>query len=233
MSPRAVLYSRVSSAKQVAEGHSLDNQRERLLGEAASRGYEVIEVVVDGAQSGGSLDRPGMARVLELVDAGDVDVVMATKADRLSRSLHDLLGLWRRLEARGVELVTADEVIDTSTPLGMAMAQIRGVFAELEREMIRSRTREGMEAAKASGRWIGRPPIGFTCERGVLAPVPGPDLDRAYWACARYASGATLRDIASELNSMGVPAARGGRWHAASVQRLIRGPRLAGLTVDE
>lgn len=222
---RALLYARVSSVKQL-DGHSLGVQQERLHVEAAVRGLTVVEVVVDGAESGGTLRRPGMERLLDLVDAGGVDVVMATKADRLSRSLHDLLSLWRRLEARGVELVTADEEIDTSTPFGRAMSQIRGAIAELERELIRSRTREGMAAARAKGRWIGRPPVGFTCDRGQLVPVPGIDYDRACWAYAEHRSGRTLRQIAGMLNDDGVQAPRGGRWFASTVQRLIRGPGL-------
>src|ERR687893_1790673 len=82
---RAILYSRVSTDEQVRSGYSLAQQIEALRDYAAREGYEVLEEVSDAGQSGASLERPGMDRVRDLVDAGGVSVVLAQDRDRIAR----------------------------------------------------------------------------------------------------------------------------------------------------
>src|ERR671916_3244874 len=84
-SKRAILYARVSTDEQARSGYSLAQQIEALRQYAASEGYEVIEEVSDPGQSGASLERPGMDRVRDLVDAGGVSVVLAQDTDRIAR----------------------------------------------------------------------------------------------------------------------------------------------------
>lgn len=220
---RVALYLRVSTAKQATDGHGLDAQRHRLTQFATDRGLEAVEVVVDEGVSGKSLDRAGVRRVLELADAGAIDAVIVTKADRISRSLRDLLNLGAELDDRGVSLVTADEQVDTSTPLGKAMAQMRGVFAELERGMAASRTRDGMAAAKAKGVRLGRPPVGWSIVDGEMVPNDRyPIVERAH---RMKSQGARLLDIATALNDDGVPTGSGrGGWAPGSVARLLKSP---------
>lgn len=220
---RAVLYLRVSTAKQVADGHGLDAQQHRLAQFANDRGLETVEVVIDQGISGKSLDRVGVRRVLELADAGAIDAVIVTKADRISRSLRDLLNLGAELDDRGVALVTADEQVDTTTPLGKAMSQMRGVFAELERGMAASRTRDGMAAAKAKGVRLGRPPVGWSVIDGEMVPNERyPIVERAH---RMKAQGARLVDIADAFNGDGVPTGSGrGGWAPGNIARLLKSP---------
>src|SRR5918998_5627299 len=82
---RAILYARVSTDEQARSGYSLAQQIEALRQYAASEGYEVIEEVSDPGQSGANLERPGMDRVRDLVDAGGVSVVMVQDRDRFAR----------------------------------------------------------------------------------------------------------------------------------------------------
>jgi DNA invertase Pin-like site-specific DNA recombinase len=82
---RAVLYARVSSDEQVRSGYSLAQQLEALRDYAAREGYEVLEEITDPGHSGASLERPGMDRVRNLVDAGGVSVVLAQDRDRFAR----------------------------------------------------------------------------------------------------------------------------------------------------
>src|SRR5919106_4214509 len=81
----AILYSRVSTDEQARSGYSLAQQLEALREYAASEGYEVLEEVTDPGQSGANLERPGMDRVRDLVDAGGVSVVMVQDCDRFAR----------------------------------------------------------------------------------------------------------------------------------------------------
>ena len=106
--------------------------------------------------SGGRWDRPELHRLLGELRPGDVLVVW--KLDRLSRSLKDLLHLLEGLNERGAGFQSITEHIDTTTPAGRMMLQMVGAFAEFEREMIRERTRAGLETARSQGRIGGRKP---------------------------------------------------------------------------
>ena len=86
------------------------------------------------------------------------DVVIVWKLDRLSRSLKDLLSIMEKIDLAGAGFRSLTEAIDTTTPAGRMMMQMVGVFAEFEREMIRERTRSGLERARKKGRHPGRKP---------------------------------------------------------------------------
>ena len=106
--------------------------------------------------SGGRWDRPELHRLLDQLREGDSVVVW--KLDRLSRSLKDLLMLLEKIQLAGASFVSLTEAIDTSTPAGRMMMQMVGAFAEFEREMLRERTKAGLESAKRQGRVGGRRP---------------------------------------------------------------------------
>lgn len=106
--------------------------------------------------SGAKADRPGLADALDRLREGDTLVVW--KLDRLGRSLGDLIALVEDLQQRGVEFVSLREAIDTTTSGGRLVFHIFGALAEFEREVIRERTRAGLDAARARGRKGGRKP---------------------------------------------------------------------------
>jgi len=122
---------------------------------AALRGAGVERIFEEHA-SGGRWDRPELDRLLDHLRPGDVVVVW--KLDRLSRSLMDLLRIIEKIEAAGAGFHSLTESIDTTTPAGRMMMQMVGSFAEFEREMIRQRTRAGLERARREGRVGGRRP---------------------------------------------------------------------------
>ena len=220
---RAVLYARVSTDKQVQDGHGLDAQRRRLDDFASARDLDVVEVVVDEGVSGKDLERPGMQRVIGLAESGAVAAVVVTKADRVSRNVRDLLNLSAMLEAHGVALVTCDEQFDTTTPLGKAMSAMRAVFAQLERDMAAARTRDGMAAAKAKGVRLGRPPVGWRIVEGRWEPTERHAL--VVRAHALRGSGMTLAAVAEIFNAEGVVTGSGrGRWAVPAVRRLLASP---------
>ncbi len=114
------------------------------------------ERIYEEQATGSRWERPELHRMLDQLRPGDVVVVW--KLDRLSRSLKDLLHLMDRLSTLEVGFRSLTEAIDTTTPAGRMMLQMIGAFAEFEREMIRERTRAGLEAARAEGRVGGRRP---------------------------------------------------------------------------
>src|SRR3974390_160364 len=115
---QAIGYIRVSTDQQADRGVSLAAQRERVRAMATVQGANLIDVVVDGGESAKSMNRPGLQRVLALVNPGKCQAVIVAKLDRLTRSVKDLCTLLERFERRGVALVSVAESLDTSSAAG-------------------------------------------------------------------------------------------------------------------
>ena len=114
------------------------------------------EMIFQEKASSGRWDRPELQRLLEQLRKGDVLVVW--KLDRLSRSLKDVLLLMEKIQASDAGFQSLTEAIDTTSPAGRMFLQIVGSFAEFERAMLRERTKNGLDAARAQGRVGGRRP---------------------------------------------------------------------------
>jgi DNA invertase Pin-like site-specific DNA recombinase len=137
-------YARVSTSGQI-----LDRQT-RALTEAGC-----IRVFAD-KQSGKTADRPELAACLDYLRPGDTLVVPSL--DRLSRSLADLIAIVTGLRRRGVGFRSLHEALDTTTPGGRLVFHVFAALAEFIRELIVEGTREGLDAARARGQRLGRPP---------------------------------------------------------------------------
>src|SRR5258706_8266403 len=105
---------------------------------------ELLDIIVDGGESAKSLNRTGMARLLSLVDAGEVQVVIIAKLDRLTRSVKDLCTLLERFARRGVTLISVAESLDTGSAAGRLVLNIMTAVSQWEREAIGERTRDPM-----------------------------------------------------------------------------------------
>lgn len=116
----------------------------------------VDQVFIDRT-SGKNTHRPELQVMLDFIRQGDV--VIVESISRFARNTRDLLELVEQLTAKGVEFVSQKEAIDTSTPTGKFMLTIFGAVAELEREYILQRQREGIAIAKANGVYKGRKPV--------------------------------------------------------------------------
>jgi len=148
---RAAIYLRVST-----KGQDVEPQRLRLRELAEARGGEVAEEFVDVA-SGRQDRRPALNRLRRAVRRGEVEVVACTKIDRLARSTRHLCELSEELEAAGVDLVAADQNVDTTTAAGRLLYGVLSSIAQFEADLIRERTVDGLEAAKRRGKRLGRP----------------------------------------------------------------------------
>ena len=119
-----------------------------------------VEKVFLDKISGKNTDRPQFNEMLSFLREGDT--LYVESFSRLSRSTRDLLGTVSVLSGKGVELVSDKEKVDTSTPQGRFMLTVFAALAELERENILERQREGIEIAKVMGKYKGRKPIAVT-----------------------------------------------------------------------
>lgn len=140
---------------------------------------------------------------------GTADVLVVAKLDRATRSVGDLCELLDLAARQGWHFVADDLGIDTATPMGRAMAQIAGVFSELERNLIAERTRSALAVRRSQGVRLGR-------------PVNLPDRVRERIVTER-ALGSTLTGIADWLNLDGVPTSQGApAWTHATVRAVLR-----------
>ena len=137
-------YARVSTSGQL-----LDRQQ-RALAEAGC-----LRIFADKL-SGKDADRPELAACLDYLRPGDTLVVPSL--DRLSRSLADLIGIVTTLRRQGIGFKSLHEALDTTTPGGRLVFHVFAALAEFIRELIVEGTREGLDAARARGARLGRPP---------------------------------------------------------------------------
>ncbi|HEV2810258.1 MAG TPA: recombinase family protein [Acidimicrobiales bacterium] len=142
---QALGYTRVSTVDQ-----NPDLQIDELTAAGCHR------VFVERA-SGARTDRPQLADVLDHLRPGDTLVVW--RLDRLARSLRELIEVVTTLEERGVGLRSLHEQLDTTSPGGKLVFHLFGALAEFERDLIRERTQAGLAAARARGRYGGRPTV--------------------------------------------------------------------------
>lgn len=142
---RLIGYARVSTSEQ-----SLDLQRDALL-----KAGVLPDNLHEEQVSGVAAKRPKLRNAL--LDAVDGDTFVVWKLDRLGRSMLDLLQRIEEMEARGVKFKSLTEGIDTTTPAGRLLMHMIGSLAQFERDLIRERTRAGMEAVRARGQKFGAP----------------------------------------------------------------------------
>lgn len=157
--------------------------------EVLMRELGVDELFIDKA-SGKNMDRPELQRMLEYVRKGDT--VIVESISRFARNTRDLLELVERLTGKEVEFVSKKEAIDTTTPTGKFMLTVFGAVAELEREYILQRQREGINEAKRQGKYKGRP----------ADPLPQ-DFDRvvAHWRAGEITAKDAMRKLGMKPNT--------------------------------
>ncbi len=169
------LYVRVSTDAQYEEGYSIEAQEKKLKQWCELKDYSNYKVYQDGGWSGSNLDRPAMKQLIFEISHHKVIRVVVYKLDRLSRSQKDTLFLLEEVFIpNNVEFYSINENFDTGTSYGKAMIGILSVFAQLERENIRERTRMGMYERVKEGFWMGGNgvPFGYDYDsnRNILVP---------------------------------------------------------------
>ncbi len=200
MKKKAAIYIRVSTDFQAEEGYSIDAQKEQLTAYCISKGIKDYEYYIDGGWSGSNIQRPEMQRLINEAKNGKISHCIVYKLDRLSRSQKDTLYLIEDVfNPNGVDFVSINESMDTSTPMGRLMLGILSAFAQLERENIRMRTRMGMKERVKDGYWMGggRIPFGYdySKEQGIL--IPNKDADKVRLIYSMYLDGHSPQTIAN------------------------------------
>lgn len=186
--PKAVIYSRVSTADQHAEAQVFD--LEQL---AIQRGFTVVERYVDVGISGTRARRPALDHLLADARRGRFDVVLVWAVDRLARSTRHFLEVLDELNRCRVQFLSFRENLDTGGALGRAVIIIVSAIAELERSLIVERVRAGLRRARIQGQRLGRRPLPL--DRDAIVHDHEQGLSLAQLAIRHHASRTTMHRI--------------------------------------
>ncbi len=215
-------YVRVSTDKQAEHGVSLEAQEAKIRAMATVQGVELADVIVDGGESAKSLNRPGLQRLMTLINAGKVQAVIVAKLDRLTRSVKDLCGLLELFDKRKVTLVSVAEALDTGSAAGRLVITIMGAVSQWEREAIGERTRDALRHKRGNGERVGNIAFGSRLSNDGLHLEPDAGEQAALTEIRSLRNqGTSLRRIATLLNEQGLRTRRGSYWRLESIARVI------------
>jgi site-specific DNA recombinase len=235
---RCAVYTRKSSEEGLEqEFNSLHAQREACESYIASQRSEgwvlVRDQYDDGGISGGTLERPGLKRLLADIEDGLVDVVVVYKIDRLSRSLMDFSKLVEVFDRNGVTFVSVTQSFNTTTSMGRLTLNILLSFAQFEREVTAERIRDKFAASRRKGIFMGgNPPFGYQVENRKLVVVPEhADLVRQVFA--RFIETGSCTVIAQEFGALGPVTPKGNRIDKKFVYRILNNRAYLGEAVHK
>lgn len=224
MKTKAVAYVRVSTDKQADHGVSLDAQQAKIKAYAQLYDLELVDVVVDAGASAKSLDRPGLARALGMLDSGEATALLVVKLDRLTRSVVDLGALVDQYFASptGPALLSVSEQIDTRSAAGRLVLNVLGAVSQWEREAIGERTSAALQHKRAQGEYTGgKVRTGYTAgDDGKLVENAA---EQAAIALAKKLrdDGVSFRQIAAKLAENGHLNRSGRKYSPSSVRNMV------------
>jgi len=206
---RCAIYTRKSSEEGLEQNfNSLHAQREACeayIKIQVGEGWVALATAYDdGGFSGGSMERPALQQLLADIAAGQIDVVVVYKVDRLSRSLMDFAKIVEAFDRRGVSFVSVTQAFNTTDSMGRLTLNVLLSFAQFEREVTAERIRDKIAASKAKGIWMGgMAPLGYDIGDRCLT-INAAEADLVRHIFRRYLELPSVRDLAQELVDAGV-----------------------------
>lgn len=225
----AIGYVRCSTQEQVDSGLGITAQVERIRAYAALKGLDHIDIIIDEGISGGKplAGRDGGRRLLDAIRQHKADAVVMLKLDRMFRNATDCLATVETWDKAGVALHVVDlggNAIDTTSAAGRFMLVILAGAAEMERNLVRERTRAALAVKRANGKRISRTPYGYDLGPDGATLVEN-DAEQAIIrdVLAMRNRGLSYERIAVALTDRGISTKRGnGRWNKATIRGLVK-----------
>lgn len=222
---RCAIYTRKSTEDGLEQDfNSLDAQRDACIAYVLSQQHEGWSLVPDrfddGGFSGGNMERPGLRDLLGAVRAGNVDVIVVYKIDRLTRSLADFAKIVETLDEAGASFVSVTQAFNTTTSMGRLTLNVLLSFAQFERELTSERIRDKIAASKRKGLWMGGPvPLGYDVRARRLV-VNEAEAETVRQLMRRYLECRSGRLLIEQLEREGV---------CTKVQNRTSGPHKGGI----
>lgn len=197
--PKVAIYVRVSTEEQAKEGLSVDAQIDKCEAFCHAREWDIFKVYKDAGFSAGSLDRPALELLLRDANEKKFDIILVYKIDRFSRKLKDLIMILEDLKEKSINFTSVTEQIDTTSAMGEAFFQIIGVFAQLERGMVKERVEMAFDRKIQLGDSLSRAPFGYIYQNKKLVK----DLQNAKKVkeiFEMWVAGVNYKEIALKFN---------------------------------
>lgn len=217
----AAIYCRVSTEDQAREGYSLPEQQEKLKDLCKYRDYNIYGIYEDAGISGKDMEhRPQFQKMLESVRDGKINVIVAYKLDRLTRSVRDLEILISELEKYNCSLECATDDINTSTANGRFFVRMLTVLSQLEIERVSERTKFGMVGAIKDGHIPVRKTLGFMRKdkKLIINPAESNIVERIF---DLYYKGKSYQTIANIFNEEKV---LNRKWYDTTILKILSNP---------
>ncbi len=223
--PRAIAYIRVSTEQQAESGLGLEAQRASITAVTGRLGLELANVCVDAGTSGslGIEDRPVLLDAVASLRRGNV--LLVAKRDRLGRDVIAVAMIERLVAKRGARVVSAaGEGTESDDPAALLMRRLIDSFAEYERALIAARTRAALAAKRGRGERVsGLVPFGQRLgEDGRTLSIDATEQQTIHTIASLRRQGSSMREIATQLNAMGLRTRSGSEWRFEYVRRVLK-----------
>jgi DNA invertase Pin-like site-specific DNA recombinase len=185
---------------------SLEDQEKAIRKECAKRGFELVALYSDSILPEGR-GRPALSAALASLNEGNGSILMITKLDRLTRSMHVAARVLASAQRGGWAIVALDSAVDTTSTGGGALIQVLALFDEMERKLLGEREARPQLSIRRPAARLGRP---STLSSDIVERIVDQRKQGATWAA-----------IADQLNEDAVPTAQGGKqWYPATVRHV-------------
>jgi len=217
---KAIGYIRVSTEQQADEGISLAAQRAKINLWCELNDCELVAIYEDAGISGKTIEkRPQLQTALAEIKKGMALVVYSLS--RMSRTTNHCIAIADELKAKGSDLVSITEKLDTSSAMGEFFFTVMAALGQMERKVTGERTKAALAHKKAIGEKYAPVPFGYA-EVNKRLEVVKHEADLVTEIFSKRASGETLQSIAQALNEKGVIGKQGGKWYASSVSCILK-----------
>lgn len=223
------IYVRVSTDEQVKEGYSIAGQLHKLRNYCSFEEIKIEKEYIEEGWSGKNMERPQFKKLIRDIEKGKINTVVVVKLDRLTRSVRDLNNIIDLFEEHDTRFHSTSEKIDTTTATGRFFVNLMGSIAQLERETIVERVKDGMAQMVREGKAPGAiVPFGYEVKDGkyyVIEEEAKTIRDMYDW----FLKGMSINAIAKKLtdNNIKTPGGKIG-WHRGTVRNILRNDHYIG-----
>lgn len=226
---KAIAYTRVSAREKAISELSLEAQRRAVAAQAERSDLTIVMVLTDKDAPASTLNRPAMSQLIAHIDTGQVDAVIISRLDRLTRRIKDFSSLLQRMReakraggGQGVDLISSAESLDTGSAAGRIAINIIDSISQWDRQVIGERTSAILQDLKAQGKSTGNPSYGFEAaedgtlienkqEQAVLQRVAELRAQRKSWA-----------KVVNTLTSAGIRTRRGTVFSRQGLSKIAK-----------